>query len=105
MADAFASSVSSATMALLCDSGEPDVLAHTAISSMAAARACWLYRSKVSASAVAILAAGLSDMSIALEWWCGKPRSSHRWLGLGGYCSRLSPLFAFDLTSSLGRLS
>jgi hypothetical protein len=35
---------------------------------MAAPMACWLCKSKVSASAVAILASGISDMGIVFEW-------------------------------------
>ena len=67
MAEAFTSSVSSAAMALLCASGEPDVLADKATSSIAAARACWLCRSNVSASAVTMLASELFGMAIVLE--------------------------------------
>jgi hypothetical protein len=48
---------------------------------MAAANACWLCRSNVSASAVAMRASELSDMVIVLEQWCGKPRSFRYWLG------------------------
>lgn len=68
MAEAFLSSVSSAVMALLCASSEPVDLAHNATSSIAAASACWLCNSKVSTSAVALLASVLSGMVVILEW-------------------------------------
>jgi hypothetical protein len=42
---------------------------------MAAARACWLCRSSVRASAVAMLASELSDIVIIPERCCGKLRS------------------------------
>lgn len=75
------SSVSSAVMALLCASGEPVDLAHKATSSIAAASACWLCSSKVSTSAVAMLASVLSGMVVILEWVvieCGLPGLSSK---------------------------
>lgn len=66
MADAFLSMVSSAAITLPCVTDEPVDLAHTAISSIAAARACWLCSNKVNASAAAMLAL-LSSMGVFLD--------------------------------------
>ena len=67
IADAFASRVSSAVTAFSCTSGEPVDFAHAATSSIAAASACWLCKSKVRTSAVAMWASELSVMAVVLE--------------------------------------
>jgi hypothetical protein len=74
MADAFRSMVSSAATALSCAAGEPADFAHKETSSIAEAKACWLCKSKVRTSAIAIVAWLLSGMDVILEGWC-KDRS------------------------------
>ena len=49
---------------------------HLVISSIATPRACWLCRSNVRASAVAIAQSGSSGMTVVLDEWCRKPSSS-----------------------------
>lgn len=68
-----------AAVALAAILPSPFLESHPVISSIAAAKPCWLCRSKVSASAVAMLASELSGMAIVPEWWCGNPSSSRRW--------------------------
>ncbi|MNF61299.1 hypothetical protein D3C84_429380 [compost metagenome] len=68
MADAFASRVSSAVTAFPWASLEPLALAHRATSSIAAAKACWLWSRRVNTSAVAMWASVLSGMAVVLEW-------------------------------------
>lgn len=63
MADAFLSMVSSTAFTLLCAYSEPVDRAHKAISSIAAATACWLCSNRVNASAVAMFASVLSGIS------------------------------------------
>jgi hypothetical protein len=67
MACAFLSSVSMAPMALAATLSTPFSEIHLVTSSSAAARACWLCRSSVRASAVAMLASELSGMGLILE--------------------------------------
>ena len=69
IADAFASRVFSAAMALSWTSGESVSLAHKATSSIAAAIACWLCSRRVNTSAVAMWASVLSGMAGVLEGW------------------------------------
>lgn len=64
MTRAFLSSVSMAPIALAATLSTPFSEIHLVTSSRAAARACWLCRSSVRASAVAMLASELSDMEI-----------------------------------------
>lgn len=67
MADAFASRVSNAVTAFSWASLEPLAFAHRATSSIAAASACWLWRRRVSTSAVAIWVSVLSGMAVVLD--------------------------------------
>lgn len=66
MTDALLSMVCSEAVALSRTPGEPVELAHKAISSIAAANACWLCSSRVRTSATAMLA-GVSDMTVFLD--------------------------------------
>lgn len=67
IACAFVSSVSMAIIALSATPPTPLSESYLVTSSMAADKACWLCRSNVSASAVAMSASELSDMAIVLE--------------------------------------
>jgi len=67
MANAFSSSVCNAVVAFSWISLDPLALTHRATSSIAEARACWLCRSNVSASAVAMLASELVGTVVVLE--------------------------------------
>lgn len=67
IACAFVSSVSMAVIALSATLPTPLSESHFITSSMAAAKACWLCRSNVNASAVAMWTSELSDMAIVLE--------------------------------------
>lgn len=78
---AFVSSVSIAVIAFAATLPTPFSYSHLVTSSIAAAKACWLCRSRASASTVAMFASELFGMAIVLDWWCGNPSSSCRWLG------------------------
>jgi hypothetical protein len=67
MACALVSSVSMADIALAATLPTPFSESHLVIYSIAALKACWLWRSNVRASAVAIVQSELSGMAVVLE--------------------------------------